>query len=117
MKTFAAILTGYNSRPDRSLKIVFSTGEATPADAAFCQELMNKAVAIAVKENPFTAPELLDLDKLVVDYSDGEKSPSKRLKAVLYRVWELDNEGYTDFTDYYRHKMDSLINHFKNKLP
>ncbi len=117
MKTFAAILESYNSRPDKSLKIIFGTQEASPDDAAFCQQSIGKAVILAVKVDPFTKPELEGLDKLVVEYTDTEKSPSKRLKAVLYRTWEFNNEGHADFADYYRHRMDKIIEHFKSKLP
>jgi hypothetical protein len=117
MKIFGAILESFGSRSDKSLKLVFGTQEASPEDASFCQSAVHKHVAIAIKEDPFTRAELDDLDKLAVEYTDTEKSPSKRLKSVLYRVWELDSEGHSDFTDYYIAKMNKLVEHFKAKLP
>lgn len=112
-----SLFEAMNSRHDKSWKLTFSTQELSPEKGKQLQTALHGFVVLAIKENPFTAPELNDLDKLVVEYTDTEKSPSKRLKAVFYRVWEIDNEGYKDFTDYYRAKMDTLINHFKNKLP
>jgi len=35
---------------------------------------------------------------------------------VLFVNYEQKNEGYKTFTDYYNAKMETLINHFKNKL-
>jgi hypothetical protein len=45
-----------------------------------------------------------------------DKSPSKRMKAVLYRLWEQKKEGYDDFELYYRFKMEKLIEVLKSKL-
>ena len=117
MKVLAVILESYAPRADKSFKIIFGTREASPEDAAYLQQHLHKEMIIAIKEDPFQKPELEDLDKLAVEYTDTEKSPSKRLKSVLYRLWEMDNEGYTDSTDYYIAKMSKLIDHFKSKLP
>jgi hypothetical protein len=47
--------------------------------------------------------------------SDDLKSPSKRLRAVIYRFWEqIGKEG--DFNQFYSKKMEYIINQFKEKL-
>ena len=55
-------------------------------------------------------------DELEVDYDDPKKTPSKRLRGVLYRNFEQDNKGYKNFEDYYRSQMETIIVHFKGKL-
>ena len=45
-----------------------------------------------------------------------EKSPSKRLRNILYRYWEQDKKGYEDFELFYRNEMNTISEHFKNKL-
>lgn len=118
MKIISAYIEGYGSRQDKSLKIILGSQEASPDLPAFCQQHLNKLMLVAIKEDPFEAPELDLIDKAVAEYSDTTKSPSKRLKDVLYRTWEQVNaEGFTDFTDYYRAKIDKFINHYKSKLP
>lgn len=44
------------------------------------------------------------------------KSPSERLRAVFYQHYNRNNEGFEEFDPYYEHKMELLINHYKNKL-
>jgi hypothetical protein len=34
----------------------------------------------------------------------------------MFRVYEVDAEGFTTFAKYYDSKMEQLITHFKNKL-
>jgi len=43
------------------------------------------------------------------------KTPSARLRAVLYRVWENEG-GDVEFETWYASKMETLIQHFKDKL-
>lgn len=44
------------------------------------------------------------------------KSPSQRLKAVYFKLWEQDEEGYEIFEQYYESKVEKLINHFKKMI-
>lgn len=116
VKLFAATLENYNPRADRSMKIIFSTSEATPKDAAFLQESLHKFFYLALKEQPFTDSEKVEVESIKADYTDTGKTHSQRLRGVLYRLWEQDNLGYSDFHDYYMIKMDKIINHFKDKI-
>ena len=50
------------------------------------------------------------------DYDDVGKSKGQRLRAVLYRNWEQNNEGCDTFTLYYESHMEKIIRHFKDKL-
>jgi hypothetical protein len=50
------------------------------------------------------------------EFEFNEKPPSQRLRAVFYRIWERDKQGYDDFELYYRFQMEKLIEHFKTKL-
>lgn len=45
-----------------------------------------------------------------------EKSPSQRLKAVYYKLWEQDKEGFEVFDQYYESKVEKLIIHFKKMI-
>lgn len=45
-----------------------------------------------------------------------KESPSKRLKAVFYKLWEQDSESYKEFEDYYAVKLEKLINHYKKLI-
>lgn len=118
MKTFQlpAILEGYRSLKDGTLKVSFETGELSPEQMANVHWSLNKAGFVAFSPDPFATAELEEMDKLKVEFSDMGKPPSQRLRGVLYRLWEQSPEGYTTFNDFYNSKMEVLINHFKNKL-
>jgi len=45
-----------------------------------------------------------------------KESSAKRLRAVFYRLWEKDQEGYDDFEPYYDSKMWKLITYYKKML-
>jgi hypothetical protein len=47
--------------------------------------------------------------------SEGEKSPSKRMKAILYVEWEQKGKQGT-FDGYYRQRMDELCDKLKAQL-
>lgn len=111
-----AVLDGYRSMKDRGLKISFQTGELTPEQVANIQYSFNKAGALAFKIDMFATAELEEMDKMKVEFNDTGKPPSQRLRAVLYRTWEQNNEGYKVFNDFYIARMEVLIEHFKNKL-
>lgn len=118
MKTFQipAILDSYRSLRDKGLKVTFETGELSPEQVANIQYSFNKAGYLAFSPDPFATHELEEIDKLKVEFSDTGKPPSQRLRAVLYRLWQQSPEGYKVFPDFYNAKMETLIEHFKNKL-
>lgn len=77
---------------------------------------LNKSGFLAFATEAFSSKNLTAISDMEVDYDDPTKTPSKRLRGVLYRNWEQDAEGYKTFEDYYRSKMEVIIVHFKGKL-
>jgi hypothetical protein len=60
------------------------------------------------------AQDLLDLPELKP--TDESKTPSQRLRAVLYRLYEQNQEQFKEFESYYRFKMEKIIDHLKGHL-
>ena len=119
MKIFQipAELQSYRSLADRTLRLSFGTSELSPEVMANIHYSLNKVGYLAYAPDPFATAELEEIDKLKVEFSDTGKPPSQRLRAVMYRMFEVNPEGYKAFTDYYNAKMEILINHYKNQLP
>ncbi|MCP4649754.1 MAG: hypothetical protein GY853_06695 [PVC group bacterium] len=46
----------------------------------------------------------------------GKKSQSQRLRDVYFLLWQQNKESYDDFNDYYKYKMELLIEHFKKQI-
>lgn len=59
---------------------------------------------------------VIDTAKLPdIQLEDGEKSPSQRLRAVLY-IWWQQNGSKDDFELFYRRWMERTISQVKEKL-
>lgn len=111
-----ATVEGVSTRKDRTIKIILGTQELSPKDAAELLQYSNSITNVYLSKLSIQTDIMHEIDKASIDMVDNQKSPSKRLKSVLYLLWKQDNEGYEDSELYYRNKMEQLITHFKNKL-
>lgn len=116
MIIIAAQLEGYRSLKDRSIKITFESQELNPQELLGIAENLNAFGYLAFKKEPFGEQERLTIAQLESDYEDKAKTPSKRLRGVLYRNYEQKNDGFDSFSKYYDHHMEKIIEHFKSKL-
>jgi len=118
MKTFQipAELITYGKLRDKGFKITFETGELSPEQVANIHYGSTKAGWLAFSPDPFATHELDELENTKVEFSDVGKPPSQRLRAVLYRLWEKNKEGYKTFNDFYISKMELIIEHYKKLL-
>lgn len=105
-----------STRKDRTYKIVLGSQELSPKDAAELFQLNNTLAYCYISPRQIQTDIMTEIDKASIDMVEQIKSPSKRLKAVMYLIWKEDNGGYDDFELYYRNEMEKIINHFKNKL-
>ena len=111
-----AILESYRSLKDRSVKVVFETSELSPSQVGDIQGNTLKAGFLAFKSDPFKEKEKELIDSLEAEFTDTSKTPSQRLRGVLWHCFNKDGEGYKTFPSYYENKLETLINHFKAKL-
>jgi hypothetical protein len=69
------------------------------------------------KQCALIAVEELELiSDLKTSLEDRAKSPSQRLRAVLYLLWKKDSKGYSDFELFYAGMMEKIVSHYKNLL-
>ena len=106
---------GFASRKDRTWRVTIGTPELPPETVAQLSSVANQHVHILVKPDPITEVEGMALDSIPTDLAHI-KSHSKRFRAVLYRLWEQNNDGFDTFDGYYVNRMEGLIEHFKGKL-
>ncbi len=105
------------SRVDGSWKLTTGFNEMTPEMVSELVKALHKWVFFAMKIDEFKPKDLELISSLQSEMEFSEKPPSQRMKAVLYRLWEVNNEGYEDFELYYRFHMEKIIKHLKSKLP
>ncbi len=116
MLILPAFLESYRSLKDRTLKLTYETSELTPEQMANLHTSIRKTGFLAFHTDPFTTKDKAFIADMKVDYDDPAKTPSKRLRGVLYINWEQNKGGYDTFEDYYRSHMEKIIVHYKGKL-
>ena len=57
-----------------------------------------------------------DVDVLKVEKEVIHKSPSQRMRSVIFLLWKQDNEDLP-FEVFYGQTMEKIIDHLKTKLP
>jgi len=110
------IIEGVSTRKDNTISVKLACNELSPSDIGVVMSMHNKYAYCAIKPENFTKTELDMIQNLKVSDDIG-KSPSQRLRGVLYRTFENENEGFKNFESYYTNKMETIITHLKNKLP
>ena len=114
---FPATVESIRTRKDGTAAVTMGTQELSPAVAGQLFGLQNAIVFVALKVEDFGKAEIEMLEALKADPMEtGRKSEAQRLRAVLYRLWEQNPEGYKDANLYYIAKMEKFITHLKSKL-
>lgn len=111
----AAIVENVSTRRDSTIKITLGCQEMNQGKAGELFTMQNKVVGVymSVKENiPQKVMDMVDQ----VDVDMPGKTKSQRVRAVLYRIWELQKEGHKTFESYYSAKMEEHINNLKGVL-
>ena len=116
MITLSAQIENLSSRVDRSWKITLGTQEWTPDEIGLIGSMQNKVCFVAINPDPFTTAQKEVIENTKAELSDNGKTPSQRLRGVLFVNWTNDKQGYDVFNDFYNFQMDKITNHFKSKL-
>ena len=104
------ILSGASTRADGSLGLRFSTPELRPEEmTAFFQV---KGHNMTMLLQPLDGPDELVAVKGELDV----KTPSQRLRSVLFIWWKQTAEPKPSFEEFYHKKMEAMIEHIKTKL-
>lgn len=109
---FSALIDGVVAKKDRTLTLKIGTQEMTADDASYIFSLMGNQVYIALAE---TGIESMDVPEIVPELK-GEKTPSQRLKSVIYVAWNEKTDKKIPFPRYYEDYMSKLIEQLKDKL-
>ena len=115
MILISGIIEGLSTRKDKTCKLVVGTNELTPSEMSDLFNLNQQFCYLGLKKEPFTKDESDLIESLKTDL-DNLKTPSQRLRGILYRNFEQDDKGYRDFNTYYLAEMDRICEHYKNKL-
>lgn len=110
----AATVEGIRSRKDKTVALTIGTQELNPEKAGELFSINGHLVTVYISVKGISNDEQDIIDSVEPDVPG--KSPSQRLRNVLFRLWEQSNEGYTDKNLHYIHHMEKIIEDYKTKL-
>ena len=111
----AALVENVSTRRDGTIKLTLGTQELSQGKAGELFTMQNKLCAIYLSKKESVPQSVVDM----VDQADVDmpgKTKSQRVRAVLYRIWELEKEGHKTFESYYAFKMEKHITDLKQHL-
>jgi hypothetical protein len=107
-----ATLTGISTKVDGGLSLRFVTKELTPEETLTALEFRNTYGWVLFREDEFKPEDVPDKDA----EDDETKSPSTRLRNVLFVYWQQRKMSKGDFTTFYRREVEAIIETVKDKL-
>lgn len=110
--TLNGIITSITSKVDGSLGLRLNTPELSTKEKAVIMDIQNKNLNVLIEPLEEKSEDILDIKGEI-----GEKTPSQRLRAVLYLYWQQNKKAkWQDFNAYYRHEMEKQIETVKSLL-
>ena len=110
------ILEKIGTLADKTVKITIATQELTPEIAGQLFAACQTFGFFAWKQQNFDIEDHKIFEAAEADLTGPKKTQSQRIRHVLYRNWEQNNEGYDDFNLFYQYKTEKYITFLKNKL-
>jgi hypothetical protein len=110
-----AIFAGIRSRKDRSYTLNFETRELGGEDGAALLALQQTECWFIVAPSQDVA-DRAEVPDYRADAGAGQKTPSQRLRAVLFVYYKQLGEPGGDFDNFYRQKLEWLIDQYKATL-
>ena len=111
------ILSSYRPKVDGSFSISLTTQILGKQQRDIIHELYQQVCSVLIQDSEITKADESIMDSIDADIHDTAKTPSQRLRAVFYLIWKQDDPTeIVTFKEFYRSKMESIIDHFKAKL-
>jgi len=122
---FEGGIDGIRTMADNTVRVNIGTPELSPDVVGQMYSMLKQPGYVVISTMPISQKQIDAVESATIDREFEEKTPSQRLRNVLYVLWEqqqpkeTNSEGittYIDFDLYYKRKMNELITFIKNKL-
>ena len=107
------LIAGLQTKVDGSVKITLETQELSTDHAGQLYGMRNALACVAIAPDKMQTP---NIPKTTPDPDLATKTPSQRLRSVMYPRWKTTNKGFADFDTWYKREMERLINEQKGYL-
>ena len=116
---FEGVVNKVSTLVDGSLSINIHTQELPEETMVKVFKFRKTSGMVLISSDNISEGEIKEVESFTSEFEVGKnKTPSQRLRAVLYRYWEQEGKakGYTDFPIWYEVMMERIINNYKTKL-
>lgn len=110
-----AIFDVLRTLSDGSVKITFVTREIPADHLAVLLSYRKSEGYLLFKPAQFEESDLIDIPETVPEFRNS-KTPSERLRNVLFRLWE-HRGAQGNYEQWRTEEMERIITHYKGKLP
>ena len=114
MIQFSCLIDNVKANKDRTLMVKLETQELTPQDGAQILDFFGKQIWCAFAETAITKDDL-NIPEALAEFRT-DKTPSQRLRNVLYKFWELKKKGTIEWEMFYRQQIERIIEFLKEKM-
>jgi len=111
---------------DGSLRVYLGTPELTSETMVNLFGMIKKPGYVLISTSTINQDQVDAVEKATTNVEFSEKTPSQRMRGVLYKLWEKTQPKtmngdtgqmeYVDFDLFYKRQMNKIIDHFKTKL-
>ena len=109
------------TRADGSIKVVVGSQELSSDTMTRLFDLRRKVGYVLISTKEISQEQIDAVETSTANMEFSEKTPSQRLRGVLYILWEKlqpkENdqgiEKFVDFDLFYKRKLNEIINHYK----
>ena len=109
-------LASYRPRTDGSFNITINIVIPNREQKGIIDDMFQQEVVVYMREgSEITVDEIEIIDNIDIELGNS-KTPSQRLRNTLYVLWSDKPEGFTQFKEFYKFKMEQIINHLKSKI-
>lgn len=109
-------LASYRPRTDGSFNITVNIVIPSKEQKGIIDDMFQQEVVVYMREgSEITVDEIEIIDNIDIELGNS-KTPSQRLRNTLYVLWSDKPEGFTQFKEFYKFKMEQIINHLKSKI-
>lgn len=110
------VLEGIKTRVDRTIALTFGSQEIDSSIAGSLFQMRGQYCKVLLSDTNVTKPEELIIDETQIQDRRKIKTPSQKLRAVLFRVHEQTGAAKEDFDEWYKTEMERIVGHYKTKL-
>lgn len=100
---------------DRGLSIKLHTQEMQEEDIAMMFKIKGLLGYFLFKSAPITQDDVATIPEEVREFKN-DRTPSQRLRAVIYRLWEQTGKNGEGFLEFYSRHVDKLVDQYKEML-